>query len=273
MSSSTRHHDDRGPTVGANAFARLSIILVAAFLVAACTPSQRPIKVAETKLHFQSTAKYERSADGGTQQVWDKEDEVVDLTKKAIVVMRGELVAPPNYEYKAISINYRTQPVSELGSGRDSSSNDIEYLSDTNHFHAVLVEPGTYRYAWNALGSPAWVISRYSPSRLIEFTVAAGEAVYVGDLRVIVPGTTFQSGGETVTGKFLNLGGNFYDYDFLVEHDDAAAQRFYNSLPLDERPPLQSRIMTNNPMPNIRRYGNSSCDGRWRIAYASRGIC
>lgn len=258
---------------GRRPLGRFAATAIAVLLVAACTPSQRPIKTPETKLHFQNSAQYERSADGGTQQVWDKKDDVVDLTKKAIVVMRGELVAPANYEYKAISINYRTQPIAELNSGRDSSSNDIEYLSDTNHFHAVLVGPGTYRYAYNALGSPAWVISRHSPSRLIEFTVAAGEAVYVGDLKVIVPGTTFQSGGATVVGKFLNLGGGFYDYDFLVEHDDAAAQRFYTSLPLDERPALQSRIMTNNPMPNIARYANRKCDGLWYIAYASRGIC
>ena len=88
-----------------------------------------------------------------------------------------------------------------------------------------------------------------------------------------MPGTTFQSGGETVTGKFLNLGGNFYDYDFLVGQDMAAAQRFYASLPLDERPQLQSRIMTNDPMANIKRYRNSSCDGTWYIGYASRGVC
>ncbi len=254
-------------------FARFSAILLGALLLAACTPTQRPVKVAETKLHFQNTPKYERSADGGSQQIWNQEDDVVDLTKKAIVVMRGALVAPDDYRYKAVSILYRTQSVEDLGSGRDSSSNDISYFSDSNHFHAVLVEPGTYRYARNALGNPAWLVSRYSPSRLIEFTVAAGEAVYVGDLKVIVPGTTFQSGGKTVVGQFLNLGGSFYDYDFLVERDDDAAQRFYASLPLDERPSLQSRIMTNNPMPNIKRYPNSSCDGTWAIAYTSRGIC
>lgn len=273
MTSVANSSADRVPRSSAKAFGCFSIVTFGALLLAACTPSQRPIEVAETKLYFQNTPKYERSADGGTQQVWNKEDDVVDLNKKAIVVMRGELVAPPDSEYKAIEIYYRTQSVADLGSGRDSSSNDIKYVSDSNHFHAVLVEPGTYRYAFNALGNPAWVISRYSPSRLIEFTVAAGEAVYVGDLKVIVPGTTFQSGGETVTGKFLNLGGNFYDYDFLVEYDDAAAQRFYASLPLDERPPLQSRIMTNNPMANIKRYRNSSCDGTWYIAYASRGVC
>ncbi len=257
----------------ATVFSRLSVILFGALLLAACTPSQRPVEVAELKLHFQNTPKYERSADGGSQQVWNKEDDVVDLTKKAIVVMRGELIAPADSRYKAVSIYYRTQSLDELGSGRDSSSNDIEYFSDSNHFYAILVEPGTYRYAFNALGNPAWVISRYSPTHLIEFTVEAGEAVYVGDLKVVVPGTTFQSGGETVVGEFLNLGGQFWDYDFLVDHDEAAAQQFYASLPLDERPPLQSRIMSNELMPNIKRYNNGKCDGRWHIAYASRGIC
>lgn len=269
----TDNSPNSGPTFPAKAFIRLSIVSLGALLVAACTPSQRPVEVGDAKLHFQNTPKYEKSSDGGSQQVWNKEDDVVDLTKKAIVVMRGELVAPADYRYKAVNILYRTQSVDDLGSGRDSSSNDISYFSDSNHFHAVLVEPGRYRYARNALGNPAWVISRYSPTRLIEFEVDAGEAVYVGDLKVIVPGTTFESGGETVVGEFLNLGGQFYDYDFLVEHDDAAARRFYASLLLDERPPLQSRIMTNNPMPTIKRYGNRNCDGTWYIAYTSRGIC
>lgn len=252
---------------------RFAVAAIAVLLVSACTPSQRPIKAPETKLHFQSTTKYERSADGGTQQVWDKKDDVVDLTRKAIVVMRGELVAPSDFDFKAISINYRTQALETLNSSRDSSSNDIQYLSDTNNFFAILVEPGTYRYAWNAVGSPAWVISRHSPTRLIEFTVEAGEAVYVGDLKVIVPDSKVVRGDSTLFGKSVGFRAGFFDYEFKVEHDDAAALRFYTSLPLDVRPTLQSRIMTNNTLPNIKRYANHSCDGLWYIAYASRGIC
>lgn len=252
---------------------RLLVGLFTALLISGCA-NQKPLEGPAAKLHLQKSETYERSTDGGSQQVWKKKDEKIDLSEKAVVVMRGELLAPSDFEYKAISINFRTQAVEDLNSGRDSSSKDIEYFSETNNFYAVAVEPGTYRYAWNALGNPAWIVSRHSPTRLIEFTVEAGEAVYVGDLKVVIPEVNIYRQDTLLGGKGARLAApDFFDYRFRVRHDELAASQFYEGLSIENKPSLQVRIMTNEPMPQIRRYANPSCNGLWYLAYTSRGIC
>ncbi|WP_282604824.1 hypothetical protein [Pelagibius sp. Alg239-R121] len=255
------------PSVG-----RIIAVMTAALFISGCV-SQRALEEPEAKLHIQNTPKYEKSADGGTQLARQKKNEAIDLSTKAIVVMRGELLAPSDFEYKAISINFSTQDIDSLNSGRDSSTDRIAYLSATNSFYAVLVEPGTYRYAWNELGNPAWIISRYSPTKLIEFTVEAGEALYVGDLKVILPEVSVYRQDTLLGGKGAKIAPGFTDYRFKVKQDENAARQFYEGLAIDDKPPLQVRPMSNNPMPRIRRYSNPKCNGLWYIAYTSRGIC
>lgn len=257
---------------------RLVALSVVGLLVVGCV-SQRPLEGPESKLYFQKTEKYEKSSDGGSQIARQKKDGALDLSKKAIVLMRGKFVASNDLEYKAISIYYTTQPLETPYSGRVlmgesgwDTAKKIEYSSETNSFYAVAVEPGTYRYVWNAVGNPHWIISRFSPTRRIEFTVAAGEAVYVGDLSIVLP-MGYIHRKDTWVGEVVGIRPGLKDYYFKVEQDGQAARQFYDGLAIENKPPLQVRIMMNEPMPRVESYVSSKCDGLWYIAYSSRGIC
>ncbi|WP_282604827.1 hypothetical protein [Pelagibius sp. Alg239-R121] len=254
-------------------FGRFLFTALAVAFVAGCTPpAQRPLEEPQVKLTIQKDAPaYKKSSDGGAEQVRAQEDEAVDLSKKTVVVMRGELRAPSRFEYKAIGINFTTQDVNALRWDGLSSTNLIEYRSEANSFYAFVVEPGTYRYAWNVVGNPERWGSRYSPTQLIEFTANAGEAIYVGDLKVILTDKDFYR-GEDGTGFAIRWWG-IVDYQFDVERDEKAAEAFYASLSLENAPPLQSRIMTINPMPNVKRYTRRQCDGLLGFGAYGRPPC
>lgn len=242
--------------------------LLLLFLVVAC--GQRSIDDPEAKLYFQ------RSPSPGTAAgLVPKEAPTID--GKAIVILRAHYEGPNDDEYKALSVHFSTQSIDTPYAGRVLfAANDYDqahhlgYASDENVFLAMAVAPGTYRYISAEVGDPAWRWPRFSPTQRLDFTVRAGEAVYVGDLKVY-----FMAGDIRFHDGALGADWVPYrnDYRFEVGQDEAAARAFYQSLDIENAPPLQVRLMSNEPMPHVETYNNPNCNGFFDPRWSSRGFC
>lgn len=248
---------------------RYAASLVLLLLIAAC--GQRAIDDPEPKLYHQAPASPNTGAG-----LAPKAAPTID--GKAIVILRARYEAPNNDEYKALSVHFSTQSIDTPYAGRVlfaagdyDQANHLWYRSDENIFLAMAVEPGTYRYISATVGDPAWRWPRFSPTKRLEFTVEAGEAVYVGDLRVYFTADDIhqhENAFGTVTWNPRTV-----DYRFAVGQDEAAAEAFYNSLSIENAPPLEVRLMTNEPMPHVETYANPNCNGFFDPRWSSRGFC
>lgn len=238
-------------------------------LVSAC--GQRAINDPEAKLYYQSSPT-PSSASGLAAK------EPPNLQEKAIVILRVNYSGPNDDEYRAVAVSFTTQSIDTPYAGRILSGESdygtahrIGYVSDENVFLAMAVEPGTYRYIHGLIGDPAWRWPRFSPTRRIEFTVEAGEAIYVGDLKLYFNQQDLSLHENAFGTRSWRPLRN--DYRFAVSQDDAAARAFYDSLEIESAPPLQVRLMTNESMPYIERYQNPNCNGFFNPRYSSRGFC
>ena len=248
---------------------RLVLVFACLVLVSAC--GQRSVDDPEPKLYFQKQASPNTGAGLASK-------EPPTLDGKAIVVLRALYEGPNDDEYKALSVRLSTQSIETpyagrvlLADGDFEEAHHLVYVSDENVFLAMAVEPGTYRYISATVGDPAWRWPRFSPTKRLEFTVQAGEAVYVGDLKIYFTADDIhrhENAFGTVTWQAKTV-----DYRFEVGQDEAAARAFYNSLDIENAPPLVVRLMTNEPMPHVETYANPNCNGFFNPRYSSRGFC
>lgn len=248
---------------------RFVAVFASILLLSAC--GQRAIDDPEAKLYFQQTPSPNAGAGLAAK-------EPPKLADKAIVILRVDYKAPNDDEYKAVAALFTTQPIDKPYAGRGiftatgiDAAHRIGYLSDENVFMAVAVEPGTYRYIQGVIGDPAWRWPRFSPTQRIEFTVEAGEAVYVGDLRLYFNNSDITLHENAFGTRSWRPQRN--DYRFSVTVDQTTARAFYDSLEIENAPPLQVRLMTNEPMPYVETYQNPNCNGFFNPRYSSRGFC
>lgn len=249
---------------------RCLAVFACLLLVSACA-SQRPMDDPLAKLYHQRSPGQTNVAVSG---------QASELAEKAIVILRVKYEAPNDEEFKAITVNFTTQSVDQPYSGRVingesgfDSAYRFSYASDENVFLAVAVEPGIYRYINSGVGNPIWVWSRFSPTRRIEFTARAGEAVYVGDLKVFLRSWEMDRSEDAFGNVSWTTSNGAIDYNFEISADEAAARRFYDSLDIKDPPSLSVRPMSNEAMPSIERYENWKCNGFYYPAYSARGFC
>ncbi|WP_085899699.1 hypothetical protein [Kiloniella majae] len=166
----------------------------------------------------------------------------------------------PSEPSEAVSTYFTTNSLEVLKTGgyredkeKQGEINTFVYRSKEARYLASLVKPGKYRYISTALGNYK-TISRYTPSRDLSFTVSEGEAIYVGDLT-------------------LNDKAQPYDFIFQVLNNEDKARKFYSELEISQSIPLQTRLMTNNPVKGYKRYSNPNCDRFWNAVLEPRGLC
>ena len=192
------------------------------------------------------------------------------LENKAIVVLRATHQYPPKYfknPGQKTSVTFTTQseqaPYTNYVEAYKEdfyNASALRYYSKNNRFLAAVIPSGTYRYIFSVINNRAQ--SRFSPTRKIEFTVAAGEVKYIGDLiLVITEDDLYEEKHLFGLMKHWVFKEDFIDYEFIVENDFKKAKEFYSSILDRPDKPLALDLMTNEPIPDFETYLSPQCNG------------